>query len=238
MKFTAVAFDLDGTLYPDYSLNFRLIPFILREQRLLRAMGRARKKLRASDMELEGISQKASLDFYEAQAGLMAKDLRKPAAAVKEKLETLVYRGWEPIFKKIRLFPHVRDTLDALRRNRVKLGLLSDFPPEEKLKNLNIFEYWDTIVCSELTGHLKPDSTSFLELAGAMKMKTEEILYVGNSVPYDVYGAKKTGMKAALVLTGPKKIFPVSCGGPSASSFYQADFCFCDYRQLSDYVLN
>jgi len=156
----------------------------------------------------------------------MAGILGESAEKVMEKVEKLIYRGWEDHFKKIRLFPHVAETLDALRKNGITLGLLSDFPPETKLKNLGIFECWDVIVCSEQVGYLKPDTAALLEMAKRMNTAPEQILYVGNSVSYDVVGAHKAGMKAALVSAVP--FLPGR----------KADFVFSDYRQLSDYVLS
>jgi putative hydrolase of the HAD superfamily len=138
MKFNAVAFDLDGTLYPDYRLYIRLVPFLLTESRLLMAMGKARSKLRKSGSY--------GADFYETQSALMAGFLRDNPEKVRERAERLIYRGWEPFFKKIRLFPHVIETLDAFRKEGIKTGLLSDFPPGEKLENLKISGYWDTAV--------------------------------------------------------------------------------------------
>jgi len=231
MKFPAVAFDLDGTLYPNYRLNFRLIPFIIREQRLLRALRRARIQLRKSGGEKTGDN------FYEAQAKIMGEILGESAENVMEKMEKLVYRGWEDNFKKIRLFPHVTETLDALRKNGITLGLLSDFPPETKLENLGISGYWNTVLCSEREGFLKPDSAAFLEIAKRMGAPPEKILYVGNSVSYDVAGAHKAGMKAALIRALP--FLPGREKRPSAApDARKADFIFSDYRQLRDYVLN
>jgi len=219
MRFPAVAFDLDGTLYPNYRLNVCLVPFILKEQRLLRAFGKARTILRKSGGGAGG-------DFYEEQAKITGEILGENSEKVKEKIEKLIYRGWEDHFKKIRLFPHVAETLDALRKNGITLGLLSDFPPETKLKNLGIFDCWDVIVCSEQVGYLKPDTASLLEMAKRMGAAPEQILYVGNSVSYDVIGAHKAGMKAALVSAMPFL--------PSG----KADFVFSDYRKLRDYVLS
>ena len=230
MKFPAVAFDLDGTLYPNYRLNLRLVPFILKEQRLLRAMGKARTQLRKSGGGTGG-------NFYKEQAKIMGEILGDSAEKVMEKTEKLIYRGWEDHFKKVRLFPHVIETLDALRKNGITLGLLSDFPPETKLKNLKIFEYWDVVVCSEQAGFLKPDTAAFLEIAKRMGTAPEKILYVGNSVSYDVAGAHKAGMKAALVRAVP--FLPGREPPPSAAqNIRMAEFIFSDYRQLRDYVLN
>ena len=223
MRFTAVAFDLDGTLYPDPSLFIRLVPFLLKEHRLMMAMGKARETLRKSGAYGE--------DFYETQARIMGELLKEPTQKVKERIERLIYRGWEGHFKKIGLFPHVRETLGNFRDAGVKLGLLSDFPPETKLENLKILDFFETVLCSEVTGRLKPDPAPFLELALRMKTEPQRLLYVGNSVPYDVRGAGGTGMKTALIRSRWKKRL-------SAKVEAAADFCFYDYRQLNDYVLS
>jgi len=223
MKFAAVAFDLDGTLYHDFSLFVRLVPFVLKDQRLLRAMGKARDVLRETG-SYEG-------DFYATQARLMGEFLGEPAEIVMEKTERLIYRGWEPYFRDIRLFPHVIETLENFRRAGIKMGMLSDFPPETKLANMKLDGYFETIVCSEMTGRLKPDPLPFLELASRMKTEPRNILYVGNSISYDVEGARNAGMKTALICSLWKKYL---LGTEKKAG---ANFCFSDYRQLSDYVL-
>jgi putative hydrolase of the HAD superfamily len=236
-KFAALAFDLDGTLYPNYRFYIRLVPFLFKELRLLRAFGKARNRLRA------GEGKEGGENFYGRQARLMAEILNEPPEELEEKVRRLIYRGWEPIFKKIKLYSHAEETLTALKAAGIKLGLLSDFPPEEKLKNLGIFELWDTVLCSEILGELKPDPLPFVELARRMGLPPEKILYVGNSFSYDVEGAKKAGMGAAWIKFGRKNPTlkagvkagvktGAGAGGPPA-----ADFVFSDYRQLRDYVL-
>ena len=219
MKFAAVAFDLDGTLYPDFRLFLRLIPFIIKENRLLLAMGKARKKLRNSG-SYEG-------DFYETQARLMAEILERSAQEIKELTERLIYRGWEQHFKKIKLFPHIKETLELFRSKGLKLGLLSDFPPEKKLEYLGLNKYWDAVVCSEVSGRLKPDPLPFLDLARNMDIEPGQILYVGNSLSYDVAGAGSAGMSTALIQRFRKK-------NPAG---VKPDFIFHDYRKLQKYVL-
>ena len=219
-KFSAVTFDLDGTLYPSFRLFCRLIPFSLRNHRLLGAMGKARSRLRKSG-EYAG-------DFYELQARLMGEILNEEAEKIREKTDRLIYRGWEPLFKDIKLFPHTRETLDAFRDAGIPMGLLSDFPPDKKLEYMKLTEYWNVTLCSENSGRLKPDPASFLELAEKMGQSPRDILYVGNKLGYDVEGAHAAGMKAALILPGWKK-------RPASSTPF---FAFSDYRQLREYVLS
>jgi len=228
-----VAFDLDGTLYPNYRLNIRLVPFILKEWRLLIAFGKAREVIRK---EQETSSPRRD-NFYDYQAEITAKileaQLRRTvppqlleAHSLKEKIDNLIYKGWEPLFKNIRPFKNAARTLAALREAGLKLGLLSDFPPETKLEYLHLSGIWDAVLCSEQCGALKPHPLSFTELAQAMSLPCEKILYVGNSRPYDIAGAKKAGMKTAWIKS------PLSRGGG------EADFSFSDYRQLYDFMLN
>ena len=220
-----IAFDLDGTLYPNYSLNIKLIPFLLKEWRLLAAFGKARNIIRK---EQENPSYQPG-DFYQRQIGITAKILEVQPQPLEEKIDILIYRGWEPFFKTIKLFKGVAETLSALREAGLKMGLLSDFPPETKLEYLGISGIWDAVLCSERCGALKPHPLSFTELAAAMAMPPEKILYVGNSRPYDVAGANRVGMKtawikSALLPRGHKKPMP--------------DFTFSNYRQLYDFMLN
>ncbi|MFA6507311.1 MAG: HAD family hydrolase [Treponemataceae bacterium] len=213
--FDAVAFDLDGTLYPNRRFYMRLIPFMIREHRLLRAMGKARDALRAAVHEGR---------FYDLQARIMAEILNDDPETIKAKTERLIYRGWEPLFQKIKLFEGVRETLTEFKAAGLKLGLLSDFPPETKLEYLGISDFWDVVMCSENTGRLKPDPLSFTLLAQELGVDCSRVLYVGNSVSYDVVGSKSAGMKSALI-------------APFGRRNSGADFIFSDYRQLQRFVL-
>jgi len=221
-----VAFDLDGTLYPNYRFNIKLLPFLLKEWRLLIAFGKARDIIR-KNFDNSAIPRSG---FYDHQAEITAEILGVPVQPLKEKIDRLIYKGWEPLFKKVRLFENAVQTLAALRKAGFKLGLLSDFPPETKLDYLNLSGYWDAVLCSEQCGALKPNPLSFIELAEAMSLPCEKILYVGNSLPYDVAGAQRAGMKTAWIKgplssgTGKKKPIP--------------DFTFSDYRKLYDYMIN
>jgi len=218
----AVAFDLDGTLYPTYRLNVRLLPFLFRHGRLLSALGKARTIIRR---EQEQSPASARHDFYDYQARVTAGLLRAQPDQIKEKINNLIYRGWERHFSQIKLFPHVRELLDELRAAGLKLGLLSDFPPKVKLEKLGLARCWDAVLCSEDIGAIKPAIQPFIELSHTLGCPPEQMLYVGNSRRYDVAGAAQAGMKTAWLarpFVGKTK----------------ADFTFHNYRQLRDFVLH
>lgn len=221
-----IAFDLDGTLYPNRRFNRRLVPFILKDWRLISAFGKAREIIR-NNQERSILPQG---DFYDYQAEITAKFLPAEVKSLKEEIDRLIYRGWEPLFKKIKLFSNTLETLTALRKAGYKLGLLSDFPPQTKLEYLGLNGIWDAVLCSECCGALKPHPLSFNELAKAMSLPCEKILYVGNSYKYDVVGAARTGMKTAWVKP------PFYPGNGSKKP--KPDFSFSNYRQFHDFMLN
>ena len=220
-----VAFDLDGTLYPNYRFHLKLLPFLFKELRFISAFGRARNIIRKEQRSPSFVKG----DFYQKQAEITANLLSVPVEPLKEKIDALIYRGWEPFFKTIVLFDGVQETLSALKKSGYKLALLSDFPPETKLEYLSLSGLWDAVLCSERCGALKPHPVSFTETAAALAISPEKILYVGNSFPYDVEGARGAGMKTAWIksplISGSRKKPP-------------ADFTFSNYRQLHDFMLN
>jgi putative hydrolase of the HAD superfamily len=221
----AVAFDLDGTLYPNYRLYRRLVFFSLRNPRFFSAFISARHKLHNPDRE-----SAAGVSFYDEQASLMAEILGRKTEEVKEKVETLIYRGWEQLFTRIKPFPQVRDTLESFRRAGLKLAVLSDFPPERKIPMLGLDGLFDCILSTEETGALKPSVTPFAALSQSLNLESREILYVGNSSRYDVAGAKLAGMKTALIKRSILSTgYSRNTGG--------ADLVFRNYHQLHELVL-
>ncbi|MDR2730143.1 MAG: HAD hydrolase-like protein [Treponema sp.] len=227
-----VAFDLDGTLYPNFKLYKKIIPVLLKELPLMIAFGKARNIIR----EEQGTSPNYPLeDFYTYQAEFTAKILKLKQYHVKEKIDRIIYTGWEPLFKNIKLFTNAAETLYALKEAGYKTGLLSDFPAEKKLENLGIAgggdsNLWDAVLCSEHYGVLKPHPLPFNELARAMALPAGKILYVGNNRSYDVAGAHIAGMKTAWIKSPFSR--GKGCNQPPPG------FCFSNYRQLYDYMLN
>jgi putative hydrolase of the HAD superfamily len=244
-----VGFDLDGTLYANYKLNITLVPFLFRHLTLSGAFAGVRKALhkaavkeagewprvlpRAEDTRPPEAGLPAeSVSFYDTQAVLLAERLKEDPESAKEKIDRLIYRGWEEHFTRIKPFPHAAETLGSLKALGFRLGLLSDFPPRRKLELLGLDGFFDAAFSTEEFGVLKPNPAPFLKLASALGLPPQEILYVGNSPRYDILGAKKAGMKAALLRRGI--LSTGFAGGPEAGL---ADFMFRNYRQLTEYVI-
>ncbi len=216
----AVAFDIDGTLYPSFSLYWRLIPYVIKHMRFYLHFSRVRKILHHT----------APLpDFYEYQARLLAEELGCGIADAKALIKQIVYDGLKPFFERIHSFKYVFETFKALKEAGYKIALLSDFPPEQKGNVWGVLPYCDAVLGSEEIGALKPSKYPFGIMAIALDVKPEEILYVGNSVHFDVRGAKLAGMKSAIIASPLKKILK--------KSVREADIVFSSYRKFTDMMI-
>lgn len=214
MSIKAVGFDIDGTLYPNNAMYIKSIPFFLRKPFLIYHFGIVRKQLRR--IPYTG-------DFREAQAKFLARRLNIKNDEAYDLIEREIYKGWAPYFDRLRLYPDVARVLAAIKAKGLKLGAMSDFPVEDKLKRLGIEGLWHTAFSSEDTGKLKPYKEPFLHLAAQLGVKAEEVLYVGNNYEYDVIGSKNAGMQAAHLTRRPVKTG-------------EADFSFYHFRDLEKYI--
>jgi putative hydrolase of the HAD superfamily len=223
----AIGFDIDGTLYPNSALFRRLAPFALARFRLVGAFRAVRHELRELQKRREYRAEPpASIEeFHRFQASLVARRLRwsedRAAAAVETHMYGTVYRA----FDGLPAFPGTGAALDRLKAAGFALGALSDLPVGNKLAALGLEDRFDVVCTSEETGFLKPAREPFELLARLLGAACERILYVGNSIRYDIEGAKAAGMKTALI--APSR----------ARRGHGADIHARTYEELADAIL-
>ncbi|MFW5953294.1 MAG: HAD family hydrolase [Candidatus Natronoplasma sp.] len=99
--------------------------------------------------------------------------------------------------------------------SKYELGILTNSTEEiqmQKLRALELTEYFDTYVFSEEVGSRKPDEDIFYHSIDLVDKSSARCLYVGNSFRTDVKGAKKVGMRTCwLNRYGEEKV-----DGPAA----------------------
>ena len=190
MEIDAVAFDIDGTLYPNGSMYFISIPLFLTNLKFFRAFGDVRRELR----KLEIIE-----DIYQAQTALLSEKMSITTMEAEKMINTIAYTRWIENFKKIRPYKELVSTVEQFRAAGLKTAVLSDFPLRDRLARMGLEGYWDTALSSEDSHYLKPHPKPFLLLAERLEVPPERILYVGNNYKYDVLGAQSVGMKTALI---------------------------------------
>lgn len=216
----AVAFDIDGTLYPDSSLYVRVIFYFLKNLKFFLRYNKVRKIMHRT----------APLgDFYEYQARLLAQMLGTDSESAKKEINDKCYEGLKRYFKKVKPYADAYETVNALKEAGYKIAILSDFPPDQKGSLWGIRNLCDVCLGSEETGALKPSKYPFGILARTLELKPEEILYVGNSIKYDVRGSKNAGMKSAYIMSPIKRLFNIKCR--------EADISFRNYSELKKILL-
>ena len=171
----------------------------------------------------QNLKKKFGLDFFHILQTLLVASRMKISEERAIILVDRIYSEMTRLFKGIKPFPWISSVLKEFKSSGFRLAALSDFPVSNKLEILGLSDFFDIAFSSEDTGFLKPAPEPFRELASRLENKPENILYVGNSLAYDVLGAKAVGMKTAL-FSRAKKTTDLP------------DFVFSDYRDLEKWV--
>jgi putative hydrolase of the HAD superfamily len=207
----AVTFDMDGTLYDSARLFVLLLPEILKNRRFVVTYFRTREEIRREgfkgDIRREVIRRvSAKLNIDEDECAYL--------------IDETIYRLFASKLSSRFLFDGVREFIGMLKANDVKIGIISDFPVDEKLFRLGLyFEPFRAIINSEDVGALKPAIEPFLKAQEILKVEPQYILHIGDRENSDVIGAKRAGF-----LSGRIKRF-----GRLKS---EADIVFRSYREL------
>jgi FMN phosphatase YigB (HAD superfamily) len=93
-------------------------------------------------------------------------------------------------------YPDVKPALDALRRRGLRLGLLTDNPPEtqrRKLEAAGLLPFLDAVVFSRETGGEKPGGRGFARVAAALGVEPGRLAMAGDNPHRDLAGAAQAG---------------------------------------------
>lgn len=208
----AVTFDMDGTLYSIRGMILRNLFSMLPLLGFFRELHKVRDGLRG-----EGPFD----DFRGEQARRLAERLNTTPEQAARQVERVIGVHWMRAFRKVRLFKGVRRALTALAERKLPMGLISDYPLDQKLAGLGLADVpWTFLVNTEDIGALKPHPAAFIEAAGRLGVDPAGVLHIGDREDCDVAGALAAGMRAALCHRGRK---------PPAT---RAELCFSDWRKL------
>lgn len=101
---------------------------------------------------------------------------------------------------RLQLYPGVEDTIWQLRL-KYHLAIITDGQTAYAVPELNavgLSGFFDPIIISGNFGYRKPDKRLFAAALSAMRMEPSEVLYVGNDMYRDVYGAQNLGIKTVF----------------------------------------
>jgi putative hydrolase of the HAD superfamily len=102
--------------------------------------------------------------------------------------------------RRLSLYPHVQKVLGVLRE-RYPLAVVTDAQSawaRGELHKVGLLDHFDPIVVSGDHGFRKPDRRLFQLALDGLGVAAEQVLYVGNDMYRDIYGAREAGMRTVL----------------------------------------
>ena len=185
----AISVDLDGTLYKVRRLRVALR--LHSDRHLLVALLAARERIRREPPLEDGASLfRRQVDLVAPRFGWTTSETEQRLLVLKDRLPNALTRGMRP-------FRGVREALGEAKLAGLKLAVLSDYAPEEKLRWLGLHELgFDVMLGADATGALKPHPRPFESLARALSLPPEAVLHVGDREDLDIEGALGAGLRA------------------------------------------
>jgi 2-haloalkanoic acid dehalogenase type II len=212
LRHRAVLFDLGGTLFSYAEMR----PYF---DRMLQELAR-RHGISAPIEEIRQI-------YRSTVANKMAEFLPRPfylhrdlfeeanvelltalGAELDDSDEPGLYQGQSEVgFAAVQPREGVSETLAALRRGGLHLGIVSNIDDDQfhpLWERLGLGLYFDAITTSEGARSCKPHPEIYRHaLAKAGDVAAEEVVFVGDSLDFDVAGAKALGMTTVLITEPP-----------------------------------
>ncbi|HJY64906.1 MAG TPA: HAD family hydrolase [Ignavibacteria bacterium] len=205
-KIKAVIFDLDGTLYNQTLLRFLIIiSFLLNIVLKPRKTFAAMKVLEAFRKAHEKLRKLKDVNFAIAdeQIKMTVDKSGMPEDKVIEIIDDWFYTF--PLkFLKLCKKRYIEESINELKANGYRIGLLSDYYTERKLDKMELNGYFEIQMCSisKEVNSLKPNPDGFLKIAEALGVKPNECIYVGDRPHIDGVGAEAAGMIPIMISFG------------------------------------
>jgi putative hydrolase of the HAD superfamily len=127
--------------------------------------------------------------------------------------------------KRLQLYPSVKRVLDELQ-SRYRMGIISDGQPcwlLPEMKALGLDTYFDPVIVSADYGFRKPEPRLIEKSLDAMGVTSSEVLFVGNDMYRDIYGARQLHIKT---------IFFMSNQGRQSYSDTTADYVAAEFGDV------
>jgi putative hydrolase of the HAD superfamily len=145
--------------------------------------------------------------FSEAQVDL----LTALGAESDESSEPGLYQGQSEVgLAAVQPREGVGETLTTLRRRGLHLGIVSNIDDDQfhpLWERIGLGPYFDAVTTSEEARSCKPHPGIYRHALGkAGEVAPEEVVFVGDTLDYDVVGANALGMTTVLITDPPSQV--------------------------------
>ncbi len=183
MRYDAILFDLDNTLY-DYNAYWR--------QRLLWSLEPVQQRYTHLDIDDLANQAMAQHIYFQEWRNFLAQAGIADEAIMAETLARYHVNTYE----QLALYADAAEVLRHLRQH-CKLGLITNGPAHTqrpKIVQFDLEAMMDVIVVSEEVGIAKPDPAIFHLALQQLGVSPERALFVGDSLEHDLKGASAAGI--------------------------------------------
>jgi HAD superfamily hydrolase (TIGR01549 family) len=184
----AVMFDLDGTLVDSVGAYLEL----------------ARNAARAHGLDVTERQVRHSLATGSSFWKGVVPEGRSDGEALMKSMSAHAGREWPRVLREhARLFQGIAQTLDAMKRRGIRLGIVSGARPEilELLRQDGVLDRFDSIVLAADVSRRKPDPEGIVKCLRELGVAPGAAVYVGDA-PVDIQASRAAGVRAVGVLTG------------------------------------
>jgi HAD superfamily hydrolase (TIGR01549 family) len=128
---------------------------------------------------------------------------RKGVRLTPEQWEQFAWLWYEPLARQAQVEPDLPQTLDALRRMGLRLGIVSNTfvcraSLEHQLRELGLLDFFAVQLYSYEFRFRKPNVEIFRRAAEKIGVAEPQILFVGDRIDNDIRPALRSGMQAVL----------------------------------------
>jgi pyrophosphatase PpaX len=185
MRFRAVIFDWDGTLYDSVDASFKIYEGLF-------------KKYAGLELTCDYFRETFIVNYhkYYAMHGI-------PESKWKEVDDHWLKRFHE-MEKEIHLFSGVREMLAELYERGIRIGLVSNGTGgriKKEMKKNGIYEYFTVVITDDEVKEFKPNPVGVKQALMAIGVDASDALYVGDMLE-DVQAGKNAGTSTAAVTWG------------------------------------
>ncbi|MEM3443055.1 MAG: HAD family hydrolase [Candidatus Bathyarchaeia archaeon] len=201
MTLKAVIFDLDGTL-TSFNIDYRSVRADVRS--FLIRTGMPASVLSLNESIFEMLKKTEIFMKNNGQSEEVFMEIRRKALGIAEKYEL-------EAAKTTGLLPGVSETLKALKKMGLKLGLCTingEKSTNHILKKFGITEFFDAVTPRDYVKYVKPNTEHLEATLKALNVKPEEVLVVGDGAS-DMKCARELKAVAVALPTGvsnPKEL--------------------------------
>ena len=211
MKVEAVLFDLGGTLHHYH--REEIFRAILKEKRIEVRSGDVLRAYDATDPIFARLTAELPQGVMWPDRLLEQLDLMMlKEIGITEDSDNLaryIRQNWDRVDRQLpqntvrSAYSDALPCLKSIRDLGMKMGIVSNIPSEERLRNeleaIGLVRFFPILVSSGSVGISKPDKRIFHLEAKKLDELSNNILFVGDDLQRDYYGAIHAGMKAVLI---------------------------------------